>query len=434
MKVAVLGTGYVGLVTATCLADFGLEVAGIDVDREKVETLRRGELPIYEAGLLEMVRRNTSAGRLRFATDMDEILGAEVVFLAVGTPSTPGGGADLNYIFSAARAVAERAEPGKVVVIKSTVPVGTGAAVEEFIRTHGGEKAAGVHVVSNPEFLREGAAVKDCLQPERIILGLEEPSLLPILKRLYQPLLEQHVPLLVTNRPTAELIKYASNAFLAAKISFINDMARLCDAVGADVEDVARGMGMDSRIGPRFLKAGPGFGGSCFPKDTRAQLEMGQRLEIPCPVVEGAVKANAVQREFAVELIRRHLHPLRGKILAFLGMAFKAETDDMRESPALDVARACLDAGARVRAHDPEALGNALAQEPRLEEARDPYDAAEGAHAVVVATEWNQYKRLDFARMAGVMERRLWIDLRNLHDGEELRSLGFTYQGLGRQE
>ena len=431
MKVTVVGTGYVGLVTGACLAHFGLDVTCVDVDEGKIARLNAGSIPIYEPGLEEVVHRNVNAGRLRFSTDVAGAMPeAEVVFLAVGTPPLPDGSADMRYVFDAVRIFSENHRGYQVVVTKSTVPVGTGAKIEAILsERHPKESFA---VVSNPEFLREGSAVSDFMNPERVGVGCDDPKAVEIMKRLYKPQTDQNVRLLFTNRVSAELIKYASNAFLATKISFINEMSRLCEEVGADVSDVARGMGMDSRIGPRFLNPGPGYGGSCFPKDTRALLDVARQVKVPMRIVDAAVAANEDQVQRSLNKIQKAFGEIRGKTIGLLGLAFKSDTDDVRESPALKIASALIEAGAKVRAYDPAAAETARKELADLATVADPYDAARGADGLVVATEWNEFKKLDWKRLQQCLRTPVVVDLRNLYDPKEVREAGFTYVSVGR--
>ena len=431
MKVTVIGTGYVGLVTGSCLAHFGLDVTCADVDEGKIAKLEEGIIPIYEPGLEEVVHRNVAAGRLSFTTNVaGSVPDAEVIFLAVGTPPLPDGSADMKYVFEAVRIISQNHKGYQVVITKSTVPVGTGAQVEAILsEKHAKDTFA---VVSNPEFLREGSAVSDFMHPDRIVVGCDDPKALPTIRMLYKLQTDQNVPLLLTNRASAELIKYASNAFLSVKISFINEISRLCEEVGADVMDVSRGMGMDTRIGPRFLHPGPGYGGSCFPKDTRALLDVARQHKVGLRIVEAAVAANEDQIQRSLNKIQRSLGEVKGQTVALLGLAFKSDTDDIRESPAVKIAAALLDAGARVRAYDSAAADNAVRELPDLTIASDPYDAAQGADGVVVATEWNEFKKLDWPRLKGCMKTPVLIDLRNLYDAREIREAGFTYASVGR--
>jgi len=431
MKVTVIGTGYVGLVTGTCLSAFGLDVTCVDIDARKIEVLKRGEIPIYEPGLKELVVKNAASGRLHFSDDVAAAIpGAEVIFLAVGTPPLPDGSADLSYLFGAVKTISEHHTGYQVVVTKSTVPVGTGARVEALLaESHGRDTFA---VASNPEFLREGCAVSDFMEPDRIVIGCDDPRGLEVLLKLYKPMREQDAPILVTSRVTAELVKYASNAFLAVKITFVNEVSRLCEVVGADIQQVAKGMGMDPRIGHRFLQPGPGYGGSCFPKDTRALLDVAKAEGVPMKVVDAAVEANEDQIGRAVEKIAATVGTLKGKSVALLGLAFKGDTDDIRESPALKIAKGLLSAGATVRAYDPAATENALQEVPAIRTFEDPYQAAAGADVLVIATEWNDFKNLDWAVLARTLKAPVVVDLRNLHDPAQVREAGFTYVSLGR--
>jgi UDPglucose 6-dehydrogenase len=431
MKVTVVGTGYVGLVTGACLSHFGLDVTCADVDEGKIAKLTKGQIPIYEPGLEEVVHKNARAGRLHFTTDVGSAMPeAEVVFIAVGTPPLPDGSADMRFVWDVARSFSDHHEGYQVLVTKSTVPVGTGARIEEILaEKHPHDTYS---VVSNPEFLREGSAVSDFMSPERIVVGCDEPRALEVMTRLYKPQTDQDVRLLVTSRVSAELIKYASNAFLSTKISFVNEVSRLCEEVGADVMAVARGMGMDSRIGPRFLHPGPGYGGSCFPKDTRALLDVARLHKVPLRVVEAAVAANDDQVQRSLNKIQKAVGDVKGVKVALLGLAFKSDTDDIRESPAVKIAAALLDAGADVRAYDPAAAENTKKELPALKICKDPYDAAKGASGVVVATEWDEFKKLDWPKLKGLMSKPVAVDLRNLYDPKEVRDLGFTYVCMGR--
>lgn len=432
MKVTVVGTGYVGLVTGACLAHCGLEVTCADVDERKIAMLRAGQIPIYEPGLEEIVQRNASAGRLTFTTDVAaSIPGAEVVFVAVGTPPLPDGSADLRFVFEVAETFAQNRGAGyQVIVNKSTVPVGTGARVEEILlRSNPKESFA---VVSNPEFLREGCAVSDFLHPDRIVIGVDDPKARDVITRLYKPFLEQDAVILFTNRVSSELIKYSSNAFLATKITFVNEISRLCEVVGANIQDVTKGMGLDGRIGPLFLQAGPGYGGSCFPKDTRALLDVAKAKGLSLAVVEAAVQANEAQIPRSLDKIRDAFGDLGGKTVALLGLAFKSDTDDLRESPAMKLARGLFRAGATVRAFDPAAMENAAREIPELVLCKDPYDAAEGADGLVIATEWKEFKGLDWGRLREKLRSPQVVDLRNLHDPATVREKGFRYTSVGR--
>ena len=431
MKITVVGTGYVGLVTGACLSNLGLNAVCADVDESKIAVLLADGIPIYEPGLEEVVHRNVHAGRLSFTTDVAAATrDAEVVFLAVGTPPLPDGSADMRYIFDAVRVFSENHTGYQVLVTKSTVPVGTGARIEAILaEKHAKDTFA---VVSNPEFLREGSAVSDFTNPDRIVVGCDDPKALEIMKRLYKNQTDKSIRLLITNRVSAELIKYASNGFLSVKISFVNEVSRLCEEVGADVMDVARGMGMDSRIGPRFLSPGPGYGGSCFPKDTRALLDVAKAHKVPLRVVEAAVAANEDQVQRSLNKIERAFGGVKGKTVALLGLAFKSDTDDIRESPSVKIAAALLDAGATVQAYDPAAAENALRELPALKVCPDSYAAAQGADGLVIATEWDEFKQLDWPRLKQCLKNHLAVDLRNLHDPRDVRDAGFNYYSVGR--
>ncbi len=431
MKVTVVGTGYVGLVTGACLAQFGLDVTCADIVREKIALLSSGEIPIYESGLKELVTRGVMSGRLSFTADVRAALpGAEVIFLAVGTPPLANGSADLSYVFNAVKTIAEAHRGYQVIATKSTVPVGTGMKIEKALAAQHSEDS--FSVVSNPEFLREGSAVQDFMHPERIVLGCNDDRALRVMKHLYKPQADQGVRMLVTRRASAELIKYASNAFLAVKISFVNEISHLCEEVGANVMDVAAGMGMDTRIGPRFLRPGPGYGGSCFPKDTRALMDVAHLHGLSVKTVEAAVETNEDQIGRSISMVERAIGELKGATIALLGLAFKSDTDDIRESPAVKIASALLDAGVFVKAYDPAAAANAKRTLPGLRIESNPYSAAEGADGVVVATEWNEFKQLDLVKLGKSLKRHIIVDLRNLLDPGEVREAGFTYLSVGR--
>ncbi len=432
MKVTVVGTGYVGLVTGAGLAHYGLDVTCVDVDERKIGLLNEGKIPIYEPGLEEIVHRNAAEGRLRFTTDVaGSMPEAEVLFLAVGTPPLPDGSADLRYVFQAVETfAANRGEGYQVVVTKSTVPVGTGGRIEALLSENNSPQTFAV--VSNPEFLREGSAVSDFLNPDRVVIGADTQRAREILTRLYKPLMDQNATVLFTSRVSAELIKYASNAFLATKISYVNEISRLCEKVRADVQDVAKGMGLDPRIGPAFLQSGPGYGGSCFPKDTIALLDIARSHDVPMRVVEAAATANEEQVYHSIRKIEEVFGELRGRTLALLGLAFKQDTDDIRESPAMKIARALLGRGALIRAFDPAAMENAGEELPDLNLCKDSYDTAVGAEGLVVATEWNSFKRLDWGRLKSLLKNPVVVDLRNLYDPAEVREAGFDYYSIGR--
>jgi UDPglucose 6-dehydrogenase len=434
MDVVMIGAGYVGLVSGACFAEFGARVSCVDVAAERVARLNAGEMPIYEPGLENLVATNVEAGRLSFSTDLSEGVGnADLVFIAVGTPSRRGDGhADLSYVFEAARSLAPHLRGYTVVVDKSTVPVGTARQVHRIIREANPE--ADFDVASNPEFLREGAAIGDFMRPDRVVLGVESERAEARLRELYRPLNLIETPIVVTNLESAELTKYAANAFLATKISFINEMADVCEAVGADVHAVARGMGLDGRIGRKFLHPGPGYGGSCFPKDTLALVRTAQEHGASCRIVEAVVEVNAAQRARMVKKIRESLGGAEaGKTLAVLGLTFKPETDDMRDAPALAILPPLMEKGARVRAHDPKGAHEAAALLPEgIEYCDDIYDTVRGADAVVLMTEWNVYRGLDLAQVASLMTGRAFVDLRNVYEPEAMRARGFDYVCVGR--
>jgi len=433
MRIVMIGTGYVGLVSGACFSDFGHSVCCVDKDSAKVDALRAGRIPIFEPGLDELVARNVAAGRLEFTLDLAEALPeADAVFIAVGTPSRRGDGhADLSYVHAAAREMAGHLRPGTVVVTKSTVPVGTGDQVERILRE--ARPDLDVSVASNPEFLREGAAIEDFKRPDRVVIGVDDERAETVLHEIYRPLLGNETPLVVMTRRAAELTKYAANAFLATKISFINEVADLCEKVGADVLDVARGIGLDSRIGARFLQPGPGYGGSCFPKDTLALLKTGQDFEAPLRIVEAVVAANDQRkRSMGRKVIQALGGQGHGKVVALLGLTFKANTDDMRDSPALAIVRALQDAGATVRAYDPEGMQQAAQLLEDVIYCDDAYQAMAGADAAVIVTEWDAFRALDFDRAKTLLKTPLLIDLRNLYDRAEIERHGFTYWAVGR--
>ena len=432
MNIVVVGTGYVGLVTAACFAEFGVNVQAVDKDGDKIRRLEEGPAPFYEPGLEEMIDRNRSAGRLSFTTDIEvAVRSSLVIFIAVGTPSDERGAADLSFVREVATSIGRHMNGYKVVVTKSTVPMGTGALVRRIVLENQASPAP-FSVASNPEFLREGSAIEDFMRPNRIVIGAEDPQAIAILQDLYKPLFLIETPIVITDVVSAEIIKYASNAFLATKISFINEIANLCEAVGADVHEVARGMGLDKRIGRKFLHAGPGFGGSCFPKDTLAVLSMAREAGVPARIVESVIEVNRHQAERMVEKIERAVGGCRGRKLSFLGLSFKPNTSDTRESPAIRIIQAVLAAGAAVRAFDPAGMDEARAVLPEIEYAEDAYDAAAGCDALVIATEWNQFRNLDWARLKTALKRPVVVDLRNVYDPAPMKAMGFDYTGVGR--
>jgi UDPglucose 6-dehydrogenase len=433
MRVVIIGTGYVGLVSGACFSEFGVEVTCVDTDAAKIEALRAGRIPIYEPGLDDLVARNAAAGRLKFATATHEAVpGAEAVFIAVGTPSRRGDGyADLSYVYQAARDIARAIEGYAVIVTKSTVPVGTGREVERIIREL--RPAADFDVASNPEFLREGSAINDFMRPDRVVVGTESERAREVMRALYRPLFLIETPVLFTGRETAELVKYASNAFLATKITFINEIADLCERVGADVHDVARGIGLDGRIGRKFLHPGPGYGGSCFPKDTAALIRTARDYGAPLKIVETVAAANDERkRAMAARIVEALGGSARDRTVAILGVTFKPNTDDMRESPSLIIVPALVGAGARVRAFDPAGMEEAKRHLAGVTWCDDGYAAVEGADACVILTEWNQFRALDLARVKRLMRSPVMVDLRNVYEPAQMRAAGFRYTCIGR--
>ena len=433
MHIAMIGSGYVGLVSGACLADFGHVVTCVDKDAGKIAALQRGQMPIFEPGLAEIVVNNARQERLFFTTDLAKaVRGADAVFIAVGTPSRRGDGhADLTYVFDAAREIAGAIEGFTTVVTKSTVPVGTGDEVERIIR----ETAPGcdVAVVSNPEFLREGAAINDFKRPDRIVVGFEDERARAVMSEVYRPLYLNQPPILFTARRTAELTKYAANAFLATKITFINEIADLCERTGANVQDVARGIGLDNRIGGKFLHAGPGYGGSCFPKDTLALIKTGQDMGAPIRIVETVASVNAQRkRAMAGKVIAACGGSVEGKKIALLGLAFKPNTDDMRDAPSIDIVEALEAAGASISAYDPESMEQARQIMGNVAFCNDPYQCVAGAQALVIVTEWDAFRALDMKRVKAALAEPVVVDLRNIYRPEEMRRLGFTYASVGR--
>jgi UDPglucose 6-dehydrogenase len=428
-KICVIGVGYVGLVTGTCFADLGHQVTCIDVDKAKVEKLQAGGMPIYEPGLEEMVRRNAQAGRLDFTTDYPRALeGAEFAFIAVGTPQGSGGEADLKYVRTAARSIAEAMDHPVIIVNKSTVPIGTGDWVADIVRRHQPD-SVDFSVVSNPEFLREGAAISDFMRPDRIVLGSLDPEAAAQVAQLY---LSLRAPIMITDLRTAEMIKYASNAFLATRISFINEIASVCEALGADVKEVAVGMGYDKRIGPDFLDAGIGYGGSCFPKDVQALAHMAAVHGCHPQLLRAVMDINRDQRRQAIHKLRALVRTLDEKVVGVLGLAFKPNTDDMREAPSVELIHLLQSEGARIRAYDPVAMVNADHYLHDVTLCQDAYEVAEGADALIVVTEWNEFKHLSLPRLKERMRQPIIVDGRNIYDPEQMRALGFVYRGMGR--
>ena len=435
MKIAMVGSGYVGLVSGACFADFGHDVVCIDKDQAKIDRLHDGVMPIYEPGLAELVESNVASGRLTFTTSLAQgIAGADAVFIAVGTPSRRGDGhADLSFVYAVAQEIGEHLANDAVVVTKSTVPVGTGDEVERIIAEC--QPAHKFAVVSNPEFLREGAAIGDFKRPDRIVIGAEDEFGRRVMQEVYRPLFLNEAPMLFVNRRSSELIKYAANAFLATKITFINEMADLCEKVGANVQDVSRGIGLDNRIGKKFLHAGPGYGGSCFPKDTLALLKTAEDYDSPTRIVEAVVKVNESRKRAMGRKVLDAIGGIddaRGKKIALLGLTFKPNTDDMRDSPAIAVAQTLTDAGVVVAAYDPEGMELAKPLMPEVTMCNDAYEAIEGADAVAIVTEWDAFRALDFARVKQLAKAPVLVDLRNIYRPEEMAAKGFAYTSVGR--
>ena len=465
MKITIVGTGYVGLVTGTCLSDFGLQVNCIDKDEEKIKKLNNGEVPIYEPNLEALIKKNVIAGRLSFTIDIEKaIKQSKVIFIAVGTPSNHDGSANLEQVEKVAQQIAHHLNGYKVIVNKSTVPIGTARKIKEIINKYHSNTdkttpssvipaKAGIHpsspsplrgesgvrvkysfdIVSNPEFLREGSAVYDFTHPDKIVIGTNSPKALKIMQEIYRPLYLIDTPFVITNPETAELIKYACNAFLATKITFINEIANLCDKVGADVHQIAKAMGLDGRISPKFLHPGPGYGGSCFPKDTEALYYFASTCGYDFKLLNGVISANKRQRELMVEKIKHHIGDLKGKTIGILGLAFKQNTDDVRKSPAIDIIQLLLKEGAIIKCFDPLAMDNTKKILPHLTYCQDEYETAKASDALVIATEWNQFRNLDLSKIKKILKSPILLDLRNLYDPAALKSLGFTYEGVGRK-
>ena len=433
MKIAVIGSGYVGLVSGACFSEFGVETVCVDKDTSKIDRLRQGEIPIFEPGLDDLVAKNVKAGRLQFETDLaPAVAGASAVFIAVGTPSRRGDGhADLSYVYAAAKEIAASLTGYAVIVTKSTVPVGTAREVERLVREV--NPHAEFDVCSNPEFLREGSAIGDFMRPDRVVIGTASPRAREVMKALYRPLYLLETPILFTDCETSELTKYAANAFLATKITFINEIADLCEKVGANVQDVAKGMGLDGRIGRKFLHAGPGYGGSCFPKDTLALAKTASDKGSPMTIVDRVIDVNHKRKlGMADRVIAACDGSLQGKTVAVLGVTFKPNTDDMRDAPSLDIIPALQNAGAAVKAYDPVGMKEAAHLLPDVSWAKDAYDALEGADAVVIITEWNEFRSLQLDRMDNMLRDRVIVDFRNIYDPETLKTLGFDYHSIGR--
>jgi UDPglucose 6-dehydrogenase len=433
MHIGIVGTGYVGLVTGACFAEFGLFVTCVDKDEKKINSLRKGLIPFYEPGLDDLVRRNIKQGRLRFTTKTSKAVESSlVIFIAVGTPRRGDGSADMQYVEEVAREIALHMDGYKVIVTKSTVPVGTGGRLRAIISGNLKEQTD-FDIVANPEFLREGSAIEDFMRPNRVIIGARSPQAVAIMKDLYKPLYLIEAPFVVTNIETAELIKYASNSFLATKISFINEMANLCEKVGADVHMVAKGMGLDQRIGPKFLHPGPGYGGSCLPKDTNALLKIAEGHNVKLGIVDSVIRANENQKRRMVEKIREATGILKGKTIAILGLSFKPNTDDIRDAPSLFIIGSLLEEKAKIRAYDPVSMKEAKKILPRVKYCEDSYDAVKGADALVIVTEWNQFRNLDLDRIRKLLKKPYFFDLRNIYDPQKLREKGFRYFSVGRE-
>jgi UDPglucose 6-dehydrogenase len=434
LDIAVIGTGYVGLVTGAGLADFGNDVVCVDIDEKKIQALQQGKIPIYEPGLDTIVSRNVSEGRLQFSTDLPEaIRSSRAIFIAVGTPPKPDGSADLRYVEEVARTIAKYMNGPKLVITKSTVPIGTGRVIEKILT----ETANGFHasVASNPEFLREGSAIEDFMKPDRVVIGASDKESIHLMKEIYEPLHSLEIPFVVTNVESAELIKYAANGFLATKISFINEIAVLCELLGGDVQDVARGIGLDSRIGTKFLQAGPGFGGSCFPKDTSAFADIARRYGYEFEIIEAVLRVNDnIKQRMVGKVINALCGNVKGKSIGVLGLAFKPETDDMRDSPTIPLITGLQEKGATIRAYDPQAMENAGKIFKNVTFCHDAYETANGADALVIATEWNEFRSLKLERVRGLLKEPVIIDLRNVYDPQRMKSEGFTYVSVGRKD
>ena len=443
MKISIIGTGYVGLVTGTCLADFGLSVTCVDQDETKISLLNSGGAPIYEPNLEALIQKNVSAGRLTFTTDLEKVVKqSKVIFIAVGTPPNHDGSADLTQIKEVAQQIAASMNEYKVIVNKSTVPIGTSAKIKKIINSFSPSPLRGegrvrvkhpFDIVSNPEFLREGSAVYDFTHPDKIVIGTTSPKALKIMQEIYRSLYLIDTPFVITNLETAELIKYACNAFLATKITFINEIANICDKVGADVHQIAKAMGLDGRISPKFLHPGPGYGGSCFPKDTEALYHFASTCGYDFKLLKGVISANKRQREIMVDKIKHHLGNIEGKTIAILGLAFKQNTDDIRKSPAIDIIQFLLKEGAHIRCFDPLAMDNTKKILPDLTYCQDEYETTQDSDALVIATEWNQFRNLDLSRIKKLLKSPILLDLRNLYDPSPLKALGFIYEGVGRK-
>ena len=432
MHIGVIGMGYVGLVTAACFAEFGVSVTCIDKDKKKIKSIKEGLVPFYEPRLEELVQRNIKEGRLTFSTDIaDAVRSSLVIFIAVGTPPRGDGSADLKYVEEVAKEIASNLDGYKVIVTKSTVPVGTGDRIRKIVSKNLKEQVD-FDIVSNPEFLREGSAIEDFMRPNRVVIGANSQQAIAIMRDLYKPLYLIETPFVTTNIETAELIKYASNSFLATKISFINEIANLCEKVGADIHMVARGMGLDQRIGPKFLHPGPGYGGSCLPKDTRALLKMAGEHGVDLGIVDAAVRANERQWESMIKKIRDAMGSFKGKTIAILGLSFKPNTDDIRDAPSLNIIKKLLKENAKIRAYDPVSMKGAHSILPDITYCKDPYEAVNGANGLVIVTEWNQFRNLELDRLKRLLKEPYFFDLRNIYEPQKLKANGFNYYCVGR--
>ena len=432
MNIAVIGSGYVGLITGTCFAEFGLNVTCVDNDKNKIRTLKKGQVPFYEPGLENLLQKNIKAKRMHFTNDLAEAVRSSlVIFIAVGTPPKDDGSAEMKFVEGVAKEIAQNINSYKVIVTKSTVPVGTGEKIDKIIKKNLSE-ILDFDVVSNPEFLREGAGIEDFMRPNRVIIGTSSTQATAIMKDLYSPLYLIEAPIVITDVKTAELIKYASNAFLATKISFINEIANLCERVGADIQTVSKGMGLDRRIGSKFLHAGPGYGGSCFPKDTQALSNIGKKNKVTLGVIDAAIRANDFQKERTADNILKVLGKIKGETVAVLGLSFKPNTDDMRDAPSLLIIKKLLKAGAKIKAIDPVAMKEAKKVLPEVTFTNDVYAAIKGADAVIIVTEWNEFRNLDLVKIKKLLKGKLFFDLRNIYDPAKLIEMGFDYHCIGR--
>ena len=434
MNISVIGTGYVGLVTGACFAEFGLHVTCMDKDERRIAALEKGKIPIYEPGLAELVQKNLADGRLTFTTNLVQAVeSALVIFIAVGTPSQDDGSADLSFVEAVGRGIATHLNGYKVIVTKSTVPVGTGEHLRKLIGSLAGKNAA-FDIVSNPEFLREGSAIEDFMRPNRVVIGAQSPHAIAVMRDLYRPLYLLETPFVLTDIASAEMIKYASNSFLATKVSFINEVANLCERVGADVQVVAKGMGLDHRIGPKFLHPGPGFGGSCFPKDVAALVRTGQQSDCRIEIAEATVRANANQRSRMVEkIVKAAGGDVKGKVIGVLGLSFKPNTNDLRDAPSLEILGRLMQEGALIQAYDPAAMEEASKLLPEIRLCENSYEVAQGADVLVLMTEWNQFRNLDFDQIKSALKAPIFVDLRNVYEPDRMASLGFQYTSVGRQ-